>query len=218
MDYMDPRCPLAPKRPINLISLSLRCDMAFIEPMHRNKPNISSLSLSLSLSLWLSLSLSLSLLYAILDFHILPVLSNRLSWVIHGKDIHLFGISAIHNDNCWANAMTDGADCHHTYWTALRWRHNQRDGVSNHQPPHCLLNRLLYLRLRSKKTSKLRVTGLCEGNSPMTVEFPAQMASDAENVSIWWRHHGIYFEEQHYVIPWDSVNFVGALFINMVQP
>ena len=40
-----------------------------------------------------------------------------------------------------------------------------------------------------KKTSKLRVTGLCEGNSPVTDEFPAQKASNAENVSIWWRHH-----------------------------
>ena len=38
-----------------------------------------------------------------------------------------------------------------------------------------------------KKTLKLRVTGLCVGNSPG--EFPAQMASNAENVSIWWRHH-----------------------------
>ena len=37
--------------------------------------------------------------------------------------------------------------------------------------------------------SKLRVTGLCAGNSPGTGEFPAQMASYAENVSIWWRHH-----------------------------
>ena len=36
----------------------------------------------------------------------------------------------------------------------------------------------------SKKTSKLRVTGLCAGNSPVTGEFPAQMASNAENVSI----------------------------------
>ena len=36
---------------------------------------------------------------------------------------------------------------------------------------------------------KLRVTGLCEGNSPVTGEFPAQKASYAENVSIWWRHH-----------------------------
>ena len=41
----------------------------------------------------------------------------------------------------------------------------------------------------NKKTSKLRVTGLGEGNSPVTGEFPAQRASDAENVSIWWRHH-----------------------------
>ena len=66
----------------------------------------------------------------------------------------------------------------------LRWRHNGRDSVSNHQPHHCLLNRYML------KTSKLRVTGLCVGNSPVTGEFPAQMASNAEIVSIWWRHHG----------------------------
>ena len=71
---------------------------------------------------------------------------------------------------------------------ALQWRHNGCDSVSNHQPHHCLLNRLF--RRRSKKTSKLHVTGLCAGNSPGTGEFPAQMASNAENVSIWWRHHG----------------------------
>ena len=70
---------------------------------------------------------------------------------------------------------------------ALLWRHNGRDGVSNHQTHNCLLNRSF--RLRSKKTSKLRVTGLCVGNSQVTGEFPAQMASNAENVSIWWRHH-----------------------------
>ena len=69
----------------------------------------------------------------------------------------------------------------------LHWRHNGRDGVSNHQPYDCLLNRLF--GHRSKKTSKLRVTGLCEGNSPGTGEFPAQMASNAENIPIWWRHH-----------------------------
>ena len=71
---------------------------------------------------------------------------------------------------------------------ALRWRHNGRDSVSNHQPHDCLLNRLF--RRRSKKTSKLRVTGLWAENSPETGEFSAQMASNAENVSIWWRHHG----------------------------
>ena len=73
--------------------------------------------------------------------------------------------------------------------SSLRWRHNGHDGVSNHQPHHCLLNRLF--GCRPKKTSKLRVTGLCAGNSPETGEFPAQMASNAENVSIWWRRHAV---------------------------
>ena len=36
---------------------------------------------------------------------------------------------------------------------------------------------------------KLRVTGLCTGNSPGTGEFPVQMANNAESVSIWWRQH-----------------------------
>ena len=75
------------------------------------------------------------------------------------------------------------------YVFRIRWRHNGRDGVSNHQPHDCLFNRLF--RRRSKKTSKLHVTGLCVGNSLETGDFPAQMASNAKNVSIWWRHHGI---------------------------
>ena len=70
---------------------------------------------------------------------------------------------------------------------SLRWRQNGHYSVLNHQSHLCLLNRLF--GCRSKKTSKLRVTGLCAGNSPGTGEFPAQMASNAENVSIWWRHH-----------------------------
>ena len=70
---------------------------------------------------------------------------------------------------------------------SLQWRHNGHDSVSNHQSHDCLLNRLF--RRRSKNTSKLRVTGLCAGNSLGTGEFPAQMASNAENVFIWWRHH-----------------------------
>ena len=52
----------------------------------------------------------------------------------------------------------------------IQWRHNERDDVLNHQPHHCLLNRLF--RRRSKKISKLRVTGHCAGNSPITGEFP----------------------------------------------
>ena len=64
---------------------------------------------------------------------------------------------------------------------------------SNHPPHHCLLNRLF--RRRSKKTSKLRVTDFCVRNSPVTGEFPAQMASNAKNVSIWWRHNDQQFQQ-----------------------
>ena len=78
---------------------------------------------------------------------------------------------------------------------SLQWRHIGHDGVLNHQPHHCLLNRLF--RRRSKKTSKLRVTVLCAGNSPVTGEFPAKRASNAENVSIWWRHHIVRFRHCH---------------------
>ena len=81
-------------------------------------------------------------------------------------------------------------------------------GISNHQPHDCLPNRL-FMR-RSKKTSKLRVTGLCAGNSPVTGEFPAQTASNAENVSIWWRHHA---EMVHLV---ENRPFRSDLFIRMV--
>ena len=52
------------------------------------------------------------------------------------------------------------------------------------QPHGCLLNRLF--RRRPKKTSKLRVTGLCEDRW-----IPRTKTSNAENVSIWWRHHEI---------------------------
>ena len=72
------------------------------------------------------------------------------------------------------------------YVATLQWRHHGHGGVSDHQPHHCLLNRLF--RHRQKK-SKLHVTGLCVGNSPVTGEFPAQMTSNAKNVSIWWRQH-----------------------------
>ena len=86
---------------------------------------------------------------------------DDLSWVIQGTG--KWSTQAIHYCDVIMGAMT------------------------SHQPHDCLLNRSF--RRRSKKTSKLCVTGLCAGNAPVTGEFPAQMASNAENVSIWWRHH-----------------------------
>ena len=83
---------------------------------------------------------------------------------------------------------------------SLLWRHNERNGVSNHRRIDGLLNRIF--RHRSDKTSKLRVTGLYEGISPVTGEFPAQRTSNAENVSIWWRHHVIQYDW----VKWNRIN------------
>ena len=47
------------------------------------------------------------------------------------------------------------------------------------------------------KKSKIRVTGLCVGNSPVTGEFPAQKAGNAENVSIWWHHYRALVQNPH---------------------
>ena len=71
---------------------------------------------------------------------------------------------------------------------SLQRRHNARDGVSDHRGLDYLHNRLF--RRRSNKTPKFRVTGFCEGDSPVASEFPAQRANNAVKVSIWWRHHG----------------------------
>ena len=46
-----------------------------------------------------------------------------------------------------------------------------------------------FIEPQIKELPKHCVTGLCAGNSPLTGEFPAHMASNEENVSIWWRHH-----------------------------
>ena len=73
----------------------------------------------------------------------------------------------------------------------------ERNGVSNHRRLYCLLNRLF--RRISKKTSKLRATGRCEGNPPATGGFPSQRASDAENLmtSSYIKHFQI-----HYIVWW----------------
>ena len=87
------------------------------------------------------------------------------------------------NVQCWKNI-----EIYHPRWNVtmtLKWRHNERDCFPNLGHLDCLFNHL-FLR-RSKKTSKLRLTGFCDGNSPVTGEFSVRRASNAEKVSIWWR-------------------------------
>ena len=78
---------------------------------------------------------------------------------------------------------------------SLQWCHNERNGISNYQSLDCLLSHLF--RRRPKKTSKLRITGLCEGNPPVTSGFPYKgpvtwIVSPFEDVIIcreqpvWW--------------------------------
>ena len=56
--------------------------------------------------------------------------------------------------------------------SSLQWRHNGCDGVSNHQPHDCLLNRLFKAQFK-ENIKALRHWPWC-GNSPVTVEFPTR--------------------------------------------
>ena len=64
----------------------------------------------------------------------------------------------------------------------LQWHLNEREGISAVYSTVCSGG-------DKKQTSKLRVIGICARNSPVIGEFPAQRASNAENISIWWRHN-----------------------------
>ena len=67
---------------------------------------------------------------------------------------------------CWINRW----EIFNAFWIKqLLWRHNEHDSVANHQPRGCIRDRLF--SRRSKKTSKLRVTGLCVGNSRTKGQF-----------------------------------------------
>ena len=101
----------------------------------------------------------------------------------------------------------DGDSLQYLY-TTVEWRHNGRDIVWHHQLLDCLLNCLS--RRISKKTSKLRVTGLCAGtgefpgspvNSPHKGPVTRKMFSFDDVIML--RLH-IRFENYHHLIPHDS--------------
>ena len=115
-------------------------------------------------SQWIYLVLQKRLLYPLNHFHTTHCVLLKMRWLsteigLNVLNRQLLSDSAIpkHHVNCFATH-----DLPELFTS--RWRHNERDGVSNHQPHDCLLNRLF--RRRTKKTSKLRVTGLCAGKSP----------------------------------------------------
>ena len=67
---------------------------------------------------------------------------------------------------------------------SLRWRH--MNVMLSQIIGHSTVYLTGYADPNQIKSSSL---ALCEGNSPVTGEFPIQRASNVEKASIWWRHH-----------------------------
>ena len=86
--------------------------------------------------------------------------------VIEMWNIYLYSTEML----CWYSYDDDSSTDGVTLKDALQWRHNECNDVLNHRRFDCLLNRLF--GRRSKEISKLRVTGLCEGNPLLTGGFP----------------------------------------------
>ena len=73
-------------------------------------------------------------------------------------------------------------------WRSLQLRHNEHQGISNHQLHGRLLNHLFKVLIKENITAMHHWP--LWGNSLVISEFPTQRASNTENVSIWWHHHG----------------------------
>ena len=119
--------------------------------------------------------------------------STTTFFLLHTYNSIIWDHKTRHNKHGWSwwkkriRARPVGAPRWFRYFLLLHWRHNKHDGASNHQRLGCLLSRLF--RRLSKKTSKPRVTGLSDGNPPVTGGFPSQRTSNSEKVSISWRYH-----------------------------
>ena len=96
----------------------------------------------------------------------------------------------------------DKVSQNHPALTMLIWRwkysmvpcysrvcYNHYNAMVSQIPSIAIVYSTAYSKHRSKKTSKLCVTGLCEGNSLVTGELPWQRDSNAGNVYLWWCHH-----------------------------
>ena len=84
-------------------------------------------------------------------------------------------------DVIWSNSNVHGEHGNRKgSLNPLQWRHNECHDL---------------FRRRSKKMPMLHITCLCEGKPPFTDGSPPppQRASNAENASIWWRHHALQY-------------------------
>ena len=63
------------------------------------------------------------------------------------------------------------------------------DAIASQTTSLTIVYSTVYSSVDQRKHVSSASLTFCGGNSPVTGEFPAQMTSNAENVSIWWRHH-----------------------------
>ena len=117
---------------------------------------------------------------------------------------NIFPLSSISRPK-WQTANSNTYPCktkicpvilHSQYWGCL-WPNHYNDVIMGAMASQITNLAIVYStvdscagQIKHWTTSKFRVTGLCEGISPGTGEFPTQRASKAENVSMWLRHHG----------------------------
>ena len=102
-----------------------------------------------------------------------------------------FAVGCIH-----PNALTSRGDVvkHRYIWGTCEWLFLSITMTSKYtqwrlKSPALRLFTQLFIRAQIKENIKAPRHWHCAGNSPVTGEFPPQMASNADNVSIWWRHH-----------------------------
>ena len=155
----------------------------FLQNPHNRHPIARPWGRAMRYLLWIqtvTYVLSQSLLYCIQYHVMLERVVTALTVYTHNFVFFLLRVSTIDYGfiTCCIYFLTGCIAGAGSIIKSSQWRHNGCDSVSNHQPHDCLLNRLF--RRRSKKTSKLRVTGLGMRNSPGTGEFPAQMACNAK--------------------------------------
>ena len=126
--------------------------------------------------------------------HLLVSSKNRISWYYFAH------INICIHANCESLILTHSQDDEDRFiiWNtslipqqafrisySVRWFHWNHKGrfLSVKMLHLCSVSTVWLFRCRSKKTLKLCLRGLCEGNPP------SQKGSNMENVSIWWRHH-----------------------------
>ena len=104
-------------------------------------------------------------------------------WIIRIACVTIWMLSRFH---AWAhNKFPELAQCTITVTSSwARW---------HIKSPASRLFSQLFVLMQIKESIKIRVSGLCKGNSPVAGEFHAQKASKAKNSSIWWRHHALIF-------------------------